>query len=69
MDTTKKTEIENPKGKPLSVKELAAMTEHDPGTIYEWVATRGLPHYRAGRHGRITIYWEEFCRWWASEGR
>ena len=51
-----------------TIKELAARIGYDPGTVYEWAATKGMPVRRAGRRGRISVRWAEFDAWWKENG-
>ena len=48
----------------FSVKELANKIGFHADTVYDWIATRGLPVRRAGKRCRITIYWPHFVKWW-----
>ena len=33
-------------------------------SVYAWKRLRGMPVRQATNHGRWTVEWHEFCKWW-----
>lgn len=49
-----------------SVKEVADKIGFHKDTVYEWISSKGMPVRRSGIRGRISVYWPDFVKWWAS---
>lgn len=48
----------------LTPKELAAKIGFHLQSIYSWKRKRGMPVRQSALHGRWTVEWHEFCKWW-----
>ena len=45
-------------------KQLADKIGFHLQSVYAWKRLRGMPVRQATNHGRWTVEWHEFCKWW-----
>ena len=50
-------------GKPLRIKEVAALLGFSVWTIRQHLIPRGLPHFRVCPRGKFVFYEAEIMRW------
>lgn len=48
----------------LTPKQLADNIGFHLQSVYAWKRLRGMPVRQATPHGRWTVEWHEFCKWW-----
>lgn len=48
----------------LTPKQLADKIGFHLQSVYAWKRLRGMPVRQATNHGRWTVEWHEFCKWW-----
>jgi hypothetical protein len=50
-------------GRPLDIRQAAALLGCSPWTVRQTLMPRGLPHFRSGANGKLIFYEQQVVRW------
>ncbi len=56
-------EIDDPMGKPMSIREVAKILGCSEWTIRQQYLPRGLPHFRLSPAGKLLFFHNQIVRW------
>ena len=57
------TATSDPLGEPLGIRAVARLIGCSPWTVRHVLLPQGLPHFRAGRKGKLIFYRNQILRW------